>query len=485
MFTCSPADKAPPETFGCLCHSSAFARVNALVTQKFSRRSVLTGAAAVGAAALWPKAASAGIPAAPNLPVAFTNIRVFDGKSDRLLTGLRVVVEGNKIKAVEPDGKPMGSGFQVIDGGGRTLMPGMIDAHWHATLAAIGLTELLTADVGYINLVAAEEAERTLMRGFTTIRDMAGPSFSLKRAIDRGITPGPRIYPSGAMISQTSGHGDFRLPYEIPEASAAPLSRGDAIGGGAIADGVPEVLKRAREQLMLGATQLKLSAGGGVASPYDPIDASQYTDAEFRAAVDCAENWGTYVAVHAYTPRAIQTAIHAGVTCIEHGHLMDEATAKLMAEKGIWLSTQAFLDNEYSNKTTPQNQAKLLQVFAGTDSVYNFAKTYKLKTAWGTDLLFDPKMTVHQGAILTTLTRWYSSAEALKMATATNAELLAMSGPRNPYPGKLGVIETEAFADLLLIDGDPIADIQLIANPEKNIKIIMKDGRIFKNAISG
>jgi imidazolonepropionase-like amidohydrolase len=237
--------------------------------------------------------------------------------------------------------------------------------------------------------------------------------------------------------------------------------------------------------LMLGATQLKLSAGGGVASPYDPIDASQYTDAEFRAAVDCAENWGTYVAVHAYTPRAIQTAIHAGVTCIEHGHLMDEATAKLMAEKGIWLSTQAFLDNEYSNKTTPQNQAKLLQVFAGTDSVYNFAKTYKLKTAWGTDLLFDPKMTVHQGAILTTLTRWYSSAEALKMATATNAELLAMSGPRNPYPGKLGVIETEAFADLLLIDGDPIADIQLIANPEKNIKIIMKDGRIFKNAISG
>jgi len=217
----------------------------------------------VGAAAFWPKAASAGIPAAPKSPVAFTNIRLFDGKSDKLLSGLRVVVEGNKIRAVDPDSKSVSSDVQVIDGGGRTLMPGMIDAHWHATMAAMGLNELLTADVGYINLVAAEEAERTLMRGFTTIRDMAGPSFSLKRAIDRGITPGPRIYPSGAMISQTSGHGDFRAPYEIPEAPAAPLSRGDAIGGGAIADGVDAVLKRSREQLMLGASQLKLSAGGG------------------------------------------------------------------------------------------------------------------------------------------------------------------------------------------------------------------------------
>jgi imidazolonepropionase-like amidohydrolase len=161
------------------------------------------------------------------------------------------------------------------------------------------LPVLLTADVGYINLVAAREAEKTLMRGFTSVRDMAGPSFSLKRAIDGGVAVGPRIWPSGAMISQTGGHGDFRFPYDVPTAPNAPLSRGDAIGGGAIADGPDRVLMRAREQLMLGASQLKLAAGGGVSSSYDPIDAAQYTVPEFRAAVDAAENWGTYVAVHA------------------------------------------------------------------------------------------------------------------------------------------------------------------------------------------
>src|ERR1700729_2372809 len=168
-----------------------------------------------------------------------------------------------------------------------------------------------------------------------------------------------RIWPSGAMISQTGGHGDFRLPYEVPASPNAPLSRVEAIGGGAIADGVDRVLKRAREQLMLGASQLKFAAGGGVSSHYDPIDVSQYTEAEFRAAVDAAENWCTYVAVHAYTPRAIETAIRGGVKCIEHGHLMDEASAELIAQNGIWLSTQPFLNNEYSSsQPTAEGEAK-------------------------------------------------------------------------------------------------------------------------------
>ena len=170
------------------------------------------------------------------------------------------------------------------------------------------------------------------------------------------------------------------------------------MGAGAIADGADRVLTRAREQLMLGASQLKLAAGGGVASNYDPIDVSQYTEAEFRAAVDAAENWGTYVAVHAYTPRAIRTAIRGGVRCIEHGHLMDEATAQLIADNDIWLSTQPFLDNEFSNRMpTPEGEAKARQVYAGTDAAYRFARQYKLKTAWGTDILFDPEMTANQG----------------------------------------------------------------------------------------
>jgi imidazolonepropionase-like amidohydrolase len=347
------------------------------------------------------------------------------------------------------------------------------------------LDVLMTADVGYVTLVAADQARKTLMRGFTSVRDMGGPSFALKRAIDDGVVEGPRIWPSGAMISQTGGHGDFRLPYEVPSSPNAPLSRVEAIGAGAIADGVDRVLTRAREQLMLGASQLKLAAGGGVSSNYDPIDVSQYTEAEFRAAVDAAENWGAYVAVHAYTPRAIKTAIRGGVRCIEHGHLMDEATARLIAESGVWLSTQPFLDNEYSNATpTPEGEAKAQQVYAGTDTAYKLAKAFNLKTAWGTDILFDSEMTAHQGAILTTLERWYRPVEILKMATAVNGELLAMSGPRNPYPGKLGVIEKGALADLIVVDGDPIENLTLIADPDRNFLLIMKNGRVVKDALA-
>lgn len=488
MFTCTPADDVESGTFSCICHSPAFMRLNALVEHKFSRRAFLAGAAAMGAGGLLsPKAVMAAIPEAPTRPVVFTNVRIFNGTSGQLIEGQRVVVDGNKIKAVEPKGEAAPDGADVIDGGGRTLMPGLIDAHWHAMMAPLPMLDLMTADVGYIYLAAAEEARKTLLRGFTSIRDLAGPAFGLKRAIDAGLNPGPRIWPSGAMISQTSGHGDFRLPYEVPAQIDAQFSRGESIGGGMVADGVDQVLKRAREQLMLGASQLKLAAGGGVASNYDPIDASQYTEAEFRAAVDSAENWGTYVTVHAYTPRAIQTAIRGGVRCIEHGQLMDEETAKIMADKGIWLSSQAFIENEFANpypEGSP-NRAKQRTMFAGTDTAFELAKQYKLKTAWGTDILFDPSMTKNQGAILGTMSRWYSNDEILVMATGGNAEMLAMSGPRNPYPGKIGVVEADAYADLLLVDGDPTVDIRLLADPDKNFKIIMKDGRIYKDALRG
>jgi imidazolonepropionase-like amidohydrolase len=428
--------------------------------------------------------ASARVKAPSDAPIAFTNVRVFDAKSDALRSGLSVVVKGNIIRAVAPAEETLDANARIVDCGGRVLMPGLIDAHWHAMMTAAPLNVLMTADVGYLNLAAAEEAKRTLMRGFTSVRDMAGPTFGLKRAIDDGVTAGPRIWPSGAMISQTGGHGDFRFPYEIPAAPNAPLSRIDAVGAGAIADGADRVLTRAREQLMLGASQLKLAAGGGVSSTYDPIDVCQYTEPEFRAAVDAAENWGTYVAVHAYTPRAIKTAIRGGVRCIEHGHLMDEATAQLIAESGVWLSMQPFLNNEFTNpQPTAAGEAKAQQVYAGTDAAYRFARKYKLKTAWGTDILFNPQMTANQGAILTTLAQWYSPVEILKMATAVNGELLAMSGPRNPYPGKLGAVEEGALADLILVDGDPLENLKLIADPEKNFMVIMKDGRIFKNTL--
>lgn len=418
--------------------------------------------------------------------VVFENVHIFDGKGSRLSALSNVLVRGNKIEKISTDPIPYNrrSDTILINGDGRTLMPGLIDAHWHAAMAATPMQVLLTADIGYINLLAGKTAGDTLMRGFTSVRDLSGPTFSLKRAIDEGLVNGPRIWPSGAMISQSGGHGDFRMPYEMPAAANAPLSRGEVVNGGVIADDPNEVRKRVREQLALGASHIKLAAGGGVASNYDPIDVSQYTEEEFRAAVEAAENWGTYVTVHAYTPRAIRAAIAGGVKSIEHGQMMDEDSAKLMAEKGVWLSLQPFLDNEFANPF-PEGSAqriKQLQMFAGTDNAYKLAKKYKLKVAWGTDILFDPKLVSKQGAILATMTRWYSPAETLKMATSTNAELLALSGLRNPYPGKIGVVEEGALADLLLVDGDPIANIQLIANPEKNLTVIMKDGIIYKNA---
>ncbi len=474
MFVCTPEDGPP---VGCLCHSPAFARIAA----RLSRRGFLSCAAA---AAFFPEAGQANVPEAPSRPIAFTNVAVFDGGGGALRRGLTVIVNGNKIGAVDASRAPPGEAMQVIDCGGRTLMPGLIDAHVHLMMSAVPFTELLTADIGYINLVAAREAERTLMRGFTTVRDMAGPSFGLKRAIDAGVIAGPRIFPSGAMISQTSGHGDFRMPYEVPAAIDAPLARAEAAGAGMVADGTDQVLKRVREQLMLGASQVKLAAGGGIASNYDPLDVSQYTEAEFRAAADAAENWGTYVTVHAYMPRAIQTAVRGGVRCIEHGQLMDAATAKLLADKGIWLSSQPFLDDQDANPYPPgsPNRAKQIQMSAGTDKAYNFAKKYRLKTAWGTDTLFAPQLTARQGAQLAKMKRWYGNAEILRMATGANAELLAMSGPRNPYPGRLGAIAPGAYADLLLVAGDPLQNIDLIADPA-NFAVIMKDGRIYKSLV--
>ncbi len=416
----------------------------------------------------------------------FQNVRIFDGKSSALSAPSNVLVRGNTIERIATGPIPADAGATtvVIDGGGRTLMPGLIDAHWHAMMVRPSPALLLTADIGYLNLLASAEATDTLMRGFTTVRDMGGPTFGLKRAIDEGIVVGPRIYPSGAIISVTGGHGDFRQPFELPRTLGAPQSAGEQLGAAMIADSPDEVRVRVREQLMMGASQIKLTAGGGVASPHSPLDVATFTAEELRAAVEAAENWGTYVTVHAYTPISIQRAIAAGVKCIEHGHLMDEQTAKLIAEKGIWLSTQAFPD-ELGDAFPPgsSEREKAMEVFAGTDKTLALAKKYKIKTAFGTDILFSPALAQIHGALLTKWVKWYTPAETLAMATGTNAELLALSGNRNPYPGKLGVIAEGALADLLLVDGDPIANIRLIENPEQNLLVIMKDGRVYKNTL--
>lgn len=419
----------------------------------------------------------------------FENVRIFDGTSEQLSAPSNVLVVGNKIQTISttPITKLPETGVTRIKGDGRVLMPGLIDAHTHLFLETTPVEQLLSPDTPPEALFQQVQTNATemLMRGFTSARDMAGPVFELKKAIDRGDVIGPRIWPSGAIISQTGGHGDFRSLKELPRTPTSPLSRAEQFGVSAIADGVDEVLRKTREQLMMGASQIKLAAGGGVSSNYDPIDVSQYTEAEFKAAVDAAANWNTYVAVHAYTPNAIQTAIRAGVKCIEHGQLMDEETAKLMAQKGIWLSTQPFLDDEDANPKEGENRAKQLEVFQGTDTTYNLAKKYNLKTAWGTDTLHSAKKAARQGAQLAKMVRWYTPAQVLKMATSTNAQLLALSGPRNPYPGKLGVVEKGALADLLLVQGNPLENIKLIEDPANNFVVIMKDGVVYKNTSNG
>jgi len=226
-------------------------------------------------------------------------------------------------------------------------------------------------------------------------------------------------------------------------------------------------------------------AGGGVASSYDPLDVTQYSTDEIHAAVEAAENWGTYVTVHAYTPRAVQQAIAAGVKCIDHGQLLDDATARMMAEKGIWWSLQPFTDDMPTTFAEGSyNRTKQLTMYAGTDTAYQLARKYKIKTAWGTDVLFSPENLAGQTKMVTKLVKWYAPAEVLKMVMADNAELLALSGPRNPYPGKLGVVEVGALADLLVVNGDPVANINLLEDANNNLVVVMKDGKIYKNLLS-
>jgi len=450
-----------------------------------------TGGAGTEAASALPPASPDGGSAAAAAPrVAFTlfrNVRIFDGKAGKLTDLRNVMVHGNIIERVSSGSLPIPADAKVtvIDAGGRTLMPGLIDVHWHAMVIRPTPAQAIAGDVGYNNIAAGAEATDTLLRGFTTVRDVGGPAFGLKQAIDEGVIAGPRIFPSGAMITTTSGHGDFRQLSELPRTVGGTLSRVEQIGASMVADSPDEVRVRVREQLMQGASQIKLAAGGGVSSPHSPIDVLTFTEAELRAAVESAENWGTYVTVHAFTPAAIQRAIAAGVRCIEHGFLMDEASAKLIASKGVWLSLQPIPEELIQVYPVGSvERAKAEEVWLGVARTYELAKKYKIKTAFGTDVLFSQALAQRQGAILASLVRWYGPAEVLVMATGTNAQLLAMSGKRSPYSGKLGVVEEGALADLLLVDGNPIADIRLVENPSKNFVLIMKDGKIYKNTLS-
>lgn len=411
-----------------------------------------------------------------------TNVTVFDGVSETLLENVDVVIEGNVVKKISAKATAP-SGATVIDGTGHTLMPGIVEAHGHLSLAAVTVSGVLTNLSSYAAIISVVQAETALMNGVTTVRDMGGEVFSLKAAIDGGVVPGPRIYPSGALITQTSGHADYRAPNELNPELGGPVPWSDRARYSALVDGVPQMLAAAREQLRLGATQVKVCIGGGVASPTDPIDVTEFTTEEIAAAVAVAANWGTYVAVHGYTPRAINQALDAGVKSFEHGQLLDEKTLRRIADEGAWLSFQPFTCAHEPNLNDAQN-AKQAIVAAGTANVYEMIKSMPdLKVAHGTDTYLNPPDGVKDDVKqMERLLEWFTPFEILKMATSNAGELMRLCGPRNPYPLELGVVKEGAYADLLLVDGNPLDDLTKVTDRD-NLKIIMKDGVIYKNTL--
>jgi imidazolonepropionase-like amidohydrolase len=414
--------------------------------------------------------------------VLITNARIFDGKSDKLSEGMSVLVEGDKItKIARSITAP--SDATVIDAKGRTMTPGFIAMHEHVMMQA-GALEIFASDDRYLAYVATQMAKIYLMHGFTSIRDI-GNSFSLRTAIDRGIVVGPRIYPSGPMISQTAGHADHRLPSDdsvFMGGTWDPMVRhGDMV----VVDGVPEVLKATREALRMGASQIKIAVGGGTGSYADPLEVVEFTPEEIRAAVQAASDYGTYVMAHVYNSEGIRRAVDNGVKSIEHGNLVDEPTLRYMKEEDVWLSPQVIVYTFIPKGYTEDQANKHRQAYAGIDNMFTLAKKIGFTNiVFGSDVITDPDTLRKINDEFTYRTKWFTPAEILVQATSKGGELLAMSGPKNPYKeGPLGVIQEGAYADLLLVNGNPLDDISVLTKPEENLALIMKDGKIYKNAL--
>lgn len=423
--------------------------------------------------------------------ILIKNVNIWDGTSNFLIENSDVLIENNLIKKIAKNiSEPQEC--TIIDGKGNTLIPGLSDAHVHLSANMSSSEARNDAHWMYTSIRTAKAAENFLMLGFTTVRDLGGPVFGIKRAVDEGLVPGPRIYPSGAYISQTSGHGDMRSANETSILlSGGQMHASDHLGWAFVVDGVPEVLKAARENLRRGATQLKVMAGGGIASDFDPIHSVQFTKEELEAAVQAAADWDTYVAVHIYESRGAIRALNAGVKCLDHGHLINEETVKLIKEKDAWLVPQAFWTETPASFWVPGKDTipealnkKIKPVLEGTAKVFKLAKEYDINVGFGSDAYGDLGYESYALTEFTTRAKWYSPLEILKQATSENARLFSLSGKINPYTeGEIGVIKEGAYADLLIYEGNPIENIEVVAHPEKTLKLIMKDGEIYKNEL--
>lgn len=416
--------------------------------------------------------------------ILIKNVSIFNGTSGKLITGNDVVLNGNKIETIISAGSQEAGFDTVIDGRGGYLTPGLIDSHMHATVG-VDEKDFFYGDPAYIQLFSGKEMAEMLLRGVTTGRDATGNTFALKRAIDEGVINGPRLYPSGAGLSQYSGHGDFRYqnPNNLPKEWGGPLGPGQARGFVMLANGKDQMIAATRQQLFLGASQIKLYVAGGVSSYTDPLYVIEYTTEEIEAAVGAARDYGTYVMAHSHSPEGVIRAVKAGIISIEHGSLLNEEAAKLMAEKdAVFVPSVQVLAQLKPLYTDPIRKAKLEEAFEGTDKAMKAAKKYGLTIGWGTDLLFSYEGRKDQLKDLGLRKQWFTSAEIMIQATGNGGKIVGLCGKRNPY-GKVGVIEKGAMADVLIYNKNPLEDVSIVEDYENNLKLIIKDGKIYKNAL--
>jgi imidazolonepropionase-like amidohydrolase len=413
--------------------------------------------------------------------ILFTNVNVWDGTGDKLAKGMNVLVEGNLIKAVSARPIDAGSDAQVIDGGGRTLMPGLIDMHTHLMFkygVRVTRTDMDHASAG---AAALESMQLYLRMGYTTLREVGGNSLGLAHNLAAGRISGPRLYSSGGAISAISGHNDLAMLTESPFDDVFSR-RGDSN----IATGPIEVRAAVRKVLRGGATHIKLMVGGGVASDFDPLEATTMTEDEIRAAVEAAADFGTYVCAHAYTDESVNRLLDAGGRCIEHGFLVSEETIIRMKKLGAVMSLQSYAAYEtFKNPEnipgfSAENVRKGRQVHEGADRMLRWVAEHGVPTFAGADMwTYDLIPITSQDLVVRK--RWFSDVEILRQNTSYAAAWLAKSGPKNPYKeGPLGVIAEGAYADMILVDGNPLEDVGVLADYDANIRLVMKDGRIFK-----
>lgn len=413
-----------------------------------------------------------------------TNVRIFNGVDEELLES-NILIENNLIKEISTSAQITSSNTITIDGDGRVVTPGFIDAHTHIALIA-PFNQLENEFSGvYVGAAGGAMARNMLMRGFTTVRDAGGACIGIQRAIDDGWFDGPRIFASGAFITQTSGHLDMHDRNEPHRHVGGYPSRAELIGHFVTADGKAEILAAVRENFRQGATQIKLATNGGVSAVYSPLDIDQFTKEELDTAVEAAESFGSYVMVHAYYERACRRAINAGAKSIEHGHLMSEETIKLMAEKEVFLVVEALMSTSAAPPSfTPDQREKYELVKSNFVRMITLAKKHGVKIAFGSDTFLSKDAYDLQSMEWVARSKVFTPLENLRQATSLGAELLSYSGPRNRYKeGALGVIQEGAYADLVMVEGNPLEDITILADPDNNLKLIMKDGVVYKNTL--